>query len=586
MKKFSRSQLCLCLLSIWMLFIVTGCGPGQVSPQDADFVFKNGRVYTVNPDQVWAEAVAIKGDEIVFVGNDEDVEEYIGSSTEVINMKNKLLLPGFIDSHAHPITATFYSFDPIYLKKIGTKKILAEVARYAEKNPDKEAIVGLGFSADAFGRDGPTAAELDEIIPDRSAILFDDGAHSAWVNTKTMQEAGITKNTPDPIPGSHFYKRDANGNPTGWLLESQTFNPVLKKLGLASPDSVKAGFEDIALLFSYMGITSVYDAGMNGFEKEAYAALKDLERQNNLPFRIVSSYIVQSPAQVPGALKELKYYHDNYSGKYVHPKVLKIHNDGTVEARTAALYEDYADDPGNKGATTLPYDTLEKLVIEGDQAGYDIHIHAIGDRTITEALDAIEKARQENGIGKNTHTICHVQVLDDNSIKRFGPLHVFAQSTPIWAVDDKIALRALGEERYQKNYNYKSIQDHGGILTFGSDFPVEFTLGLNALNNIEAGITRQPLGKADGTAGIFKEECLTLEDMIRAYTVNGARQLGLDDEVGTIEVGKKADLVLLDRNLFNEEPHQIHQTKILYTMMDGRVVYHRDIKVWLWELFQ
>ncbi|HHW60441.1 MAG TPA: amidohydrolase family protein [Syntrophomonadaceae bacterium] len=176
--------------------------------------------------------------------------------------------------------------------------------------------------------------------------------------------------------------------------------------------------------------------------------------------------------------------------------------------------------------------------------------------------------------------------MDDNSIKRFGPLHVFAQSTPIWAVDDKIALRALGEERYQKNYNYKSIQDHGGILTFGSDFPVEFTLGLNALNNIEAGITRQPLGKADGTAGIFKEECLTLEDMIRAYTVNGARQLGLDDEVGTIEVGKKADLVLLNHNLFDIEPHQIHQTKILYTMMDGRVVYHRDIKVWLWERFQ
>ncbi len=472
----------------------------------------------INTAEPWARAVAVEDKRIVYVGDEKGVGNFIDQGTKVINLKGRLLLPGFIDTHAHPVLAAGNS-EAVALDLEGSiEDWLAAVKTYAEANPDRPGILGFGFLAATFGPNGPSKALLDKVVPDRPVVLIDEGGHSAWVNSRALEQAGIDRDTPDPIPGVHFYQRDAQGNLTGWCLEAMTFYPMVAKLGLVSEDTILAGADQTFGMFSVYGVTTIYDAGFTQFEDFAYPALHKLNKQGRLPFRVVSSHMIQSPAHLAGAIDKLRSYRKKYTSELVQPRVMKIHNDGTKEAFTAALFEPYRGQPDNRGSVLLAGKTLQNFVVATDRAGFDIHIHAIGDRAVDEALDAFEVARKVNPGSRNRYSIGHTELVRDRDLHRFAELGVVAQTTPYWfANDGKTEVAALGRARAEKLYRFRKNLDAGARVTFGSDFPATGELfGVSPIVNIEMGMTRKFYGEKPMPVTPPEGAQLTLEEMIRA----------------------------------------------------------------------
>jgi predicted amidohydrolase YtcJ len=572
------------------IFALIGCNDNvpTVSAQDeADTVFIGGNIYTVNEKQPWVEAFAVKDGIITQVGAEADVKKLIGANSKVINLSGKMALPGFIDTHAHPVVSAAMSH-AFELDMNDNEKIwLQQIAEYVNDNPDKESYLGFGFLAQNFIKGTPKKEQLDAISNDKPIVIIDGTGHAAWVNSKAMEIAGIDKNTPDPIPGKHFYERDEQGNPTGYCIESQAFFPLVVKNDMMNTETALAGAPDLFWLMSSGGITSIYDAGMTGLEDVLYPVLQQLENEDQLPFRIVGSFMVQNPNVLPTAIEQLQTLKARYTTELVRPTTIKIHNDGILEGFTAALHEDYASAPGNKGATLLEADTLTRFVRAINKAGIDIHIHASGDRAITNALDAFAAARADNVQTNNRFTVAHLDLLADSDTQRFAELDVTVQTTPHWFAFDGGEPRKniLGEKRSKNLFRFKDIEAAGGRLTFGSDFPATIDLsGLFPLYNVEAGITRQQAGEPNSPKMSPQDDTLSLETMIKGYTINAAYQLNMETEIGSIEVGKKADIVILQENLFEVDTYDLHSVRVDSSYVNGKQVYKRNWKTWLTEL--
>ena len=552
----------------------------SASPSSAaDVILWQGRVYTVDDARPWAEAVAVKDGRIQFVGSNEEVQAHLGPATRLIDLDDRLAMPGFIDSHAHPVITAGVS-DALLLDRGDTpQQWLAALESYAEDDTDRPAILGFGFLAAAFGPTGPTKEMLDAIVPDRPVVLVDDGGHSAWVNSKALQQAGIDKDTPDPVPGVHYFQRNPDGEATGWCLEAMTFNPLLLKLGFISADSIVRGSDQLFWLLSSFGITTVFDAGMSVFEDVAFEALRQLEAEGRLPFRVVASHQIQSPDQVEGAIDRLRFLQEEYESGLIQPRVLKIHNDGTKEAFTAALFESYSNQVG-RGSLLLEGEPLRQFVSDVAQAGFDIHIHAIGDRAVAEALDAFEAARENNPSSKVRYSMAHVELIRDVDIPRFAELDVVLQTTPFWFASDlEYETELLGRDRAEKLFRVGDVKRTGGLLSFGSDFPATGDrVGIFPIFNIEMGMTRRRVGEPDMPVTPPADSVLTLETMLRGYTINAAYQLNLEKELGSLEVGKRADLVVLTENPFESAPENVHDARVALTMMGGDIVYERGWK--------
>ncbi len=546
----------------------------------ADRVLRNGDIYTVDAKNPKAQAVAIDDGKIVFVGSDEEVEKYIGKDTEVEDLDGDFVLPGFIDTHAHFTTGAVMSKAVSLKLDDSVEQWKADIKEFAENHPDQKGIFGLGIYALRFGKNGPTKEELDELVPDRPAVIMDEGGHSAWFNSKALEMAGVTKDTPDPVPGVHMYQRKPNGEPSGWNKEAMTIFPLIKKLKLISPEMVTEGAEEIFELLPAIGITAYYDAGMMQMEDLMYPALKSLEEKGKLTVKVAGSYMVQSPGQVPIAIDKIKDYKKKYSSDLIRPNTIKIHNDGTLEAKTAALHEDYSNEKGHKGGILLQGDVLKNFVADIAKNDIHAHIHAIGDKTITEGLDAVEFAKKEVPDSKSRFSIAHVVLIKDKDVPRFGQLDIVAQTTPAWITTEDIDNEDLGPERSKRRYRIKSIEDGGAKVTFGSDFPVGGEYGLYPFYNIEVGMTRKGFDK-DSKVLPYENEKTSLESMIKGYTINAAYQLGMEDEIGSITVGKAADIIVLNENLFKIKPSEIHDVKIKETIMNGKTTYERK---WYYRL--
>ncbi|PID41349.1 MAG: hydrolase [Proteobacteria bacterium] len=546
----------------------------------ADRVLINGDIYTVDSSKPTARAIAIDDGKIVFVGSDEEVEKYIGKDTQVEDLDGDFVLPGFIDTHAHFTTGAVMS--KAVRLKLGdsVEQWKKDIKAFAEDHPDQKGILGLGIYALRFGKNGPTKEELDELVPDRPAVIMDEGGHSAWFNSKALEMAGITKDTPDPVPGVHMYQRKPNGEPSGWNKEAMTIFPLVRKLKLISPEMVEEGAEEIFELLPAIGLTTYYDAGMMQMEDMMYPALASLEKKGKLSVKVVGSYMVQSPAQVHVAIDKIKDYKKKYASDLIRPSTIKIHNDGTLEAKTAALHEDYSNEKGHKGGILLEGSVLKHFVADIARNDIHAHIHAIGDKTITEGLDAVEFARKEVPDSKSRFSIAHVVLIQDEDTPRFGQLDIVAQTTPAWITTEDIDNPDLGTERSKKRYRIQSIENGGAKVTFGSDFPVGGEFGLYPFYNIEVGMTRKGFDE-DSKVLPYKNEKMSLESMIKGYTINAAYQLGMEDEIGSITVGKAADIIVLSENLFKIKPGEIHDVKVKETIMNGKTAYERK---WYYRL--
>ena len=566
------------------LLLMVGCST-SLPERGADTVLLNGKIYTLDDANPWSSALVIEDNKITYVGKNQGAREMIGKNTRVVDLDEQLVLPGFIDTHAHPMMTAGMS-EGVELDINGTpEEWLDAVASYAKDNPDAKGILGFGFMAAAFGPEGPTKEALDEIVSDRPVILIDEGGHSAWVNSKAFELAGVDKNTPDPVAGTHFYQRDKQGNPTGWCLEAMTFMPMIDQLKLVNTESIVRNAENVFYLFNAFGITTVYDAGFSSFADSAYEALDQLAKNDSMSFRLVSSHMIQSPQQLPDAVSTLQQYQQKYSSELVQPRVMKIHNDGTKEALTAGQFHHYVGQPDNFGSVLLEGQKLQDFVKEVDAAGFDIHIHAIGDRAVDEALDAFEAARQSNPDSASRYSIGHTELVRDEDLPRFAELGVIAQTTPYWfATDGEFENQVIGKERAEKLYRFRKIKDFGARVTFGSDFPAtgEVT-GLAPIVNMEMGQTRKYYGDPEMPVTPPIDSLLTLEEMIRGYTLDAAYQLNMEKDIGSLEVGKFADLVVVDKNLFELHTYDIHNAKVTMTFMNGELVFERSMKTRLME---
>jgi len=541
----------------------------------ADMVYTNAKAYTLDEAQPWAEAVAVRGDEIVYVGDNEGARKLIGSETEVRNLDGKMLLPGFIETHMHLGGSLAFINAAVLSPTMSKEELLATIAKHADSHPDQDPIIGMGFLGANFGDIGPTAADLDEIVSDRAVFMFDEGGHTAWVNSVSLERAGIDSGTVDPVPGVHYFKRYEDGTPTGWLIEGGAFGPIAEKLKIVTKESLQAGADRFYPILSQFGLTAIFDAGITKNANDTLAILQDSAESGVMPLRLVASYYVNTAEKLPTAVETVKSMQEQYHHERFDFRVLKLSLDGTGEAHTAYLLEPWLGQEINTTLPLIPAEGATEAVLEAARENVDVHLHALGDGAVRLALDMVEQARKEFPETDSRFAMCHLQIVNPADVPRFAQLDVTAQTTPTWFGFDDIALEFLGQTRFEQMYPIHSIAAAGARLAFGSDFPATWIGldGLNPLFNIEMAITRQPPGEADFPVQALESERVDLAQAIRAYTIDAAYQLRLEHLVGSLEVGKQADLVVLNDNLFDVDPYNIHQMRVLHTMMDGQVFY-------------
>jgi predicted amidohydrolase YtcJ len=543
----------------------------------ADLVLTGARAYTVDPARPWAEALAIADGRFVYVGDEAGAKAWIGPRTIRHDVGGRVLLPGLVDSHTHPgLVASSADFF-LLPETLDRQALVAAVATQAAENPRKVLLVGGYWPIAAFSREGPRKEDLDRVVPDRPVILFDDSGHSQWLNSAALRMMGVGRDTPDPVPGLSFFVRGADGEPTGWAKES-AIQPFLARTGFRTV----VDENELAAFLGYLvskGVTLLFDAG-NGVNDEAvYSAVARLEREGRLPLRYEGCVHVTLPDQVDGAIARLRDLRRRFQGRRLRFNTVKIHFDGVSEIGTSSVLEPFLDDPRNHGGTVIDGERLRDFILELHREGVDLHLHTVGDAASRTALDAVEAARAAVGGELATRvTLCHLELLDPADVPRFRALGVVANTTPHWNGGYfRGADRWLGRERYERMYRVKPLLDAGAVVTFSSDITdhVEWkTDRADPFLGMQIGRTRQEVeGGPDAPVRPPASERLRLEDLLRGYTLNGAFQLRRDAELGSIEVGKSADLVVLDKDLFGVGPYHIHEVAPAAVLIEGRVVF-------------
>ena len=554
-----------------------------------DTLFTNGIVWTGDPTLPEAEAVLVSNGRIQHIGKSDDVSKEAEEDARIIDLAGRMLLPGFVESHSHPAVAGLLASK---LQVIGTKtvaEVQAALKAYAAAHPDEEALLGFGFpsalntAVNAAGVQGPYRKDLDAVVADRPVLIIALDAHSAWVNSKALEVAGITKDTPDPVPGVHFYQRNANGEPTGWMVEGNAFWPLLPLFGLGSESDFRQALAESLPSYSAMGITTVFDAGIPGGDallRNALKALSDMEREGRLPLRYRASVYLNRPDVAgPDMVRRVVEIRESIASEFVDVHTVKIPNDGTIEGETAAVLEPYG--AGGNGAVLLSGEPLAQFLSALREADLDAHVHAIGDRTVRVTLDAVATARETVPDSSSRVTMTHVMLVAPEDLRRLKPLEVMIQTTPHWAHDMGgtfgLYSRLLDPARGRRTMLLRDMWNAAPLVAFGADYPAT---GLpfpqtSPLYGIAIGLTRSEPGASGAEPLPPADQRMDLDDLLKGYTVNGARQLRLEQETGAIAPGKQADLVVLERNLFREEPSQIHAVRVDMTMLAGRIVFDR-----------
>ncbi|HET6630595.1 MAG TPA: amidohydrolase family protein [Woeseiaceae bacterium] len=550
-----------------------GCEPAETEPKadrTADIVFRNGRIYTVDINRSWADAVAIDDGRIIYVGPDAGTDKLVGPSTQVVDLEGRMMLPGFQDVHIHPIMGGIEAQACNLNGSTTLDEYLAAIDACAENNPDQAWITGGGWSMAVFGPGAnASAALIDKVVPDRPVFLSSADGHSAWVNSKALEIAGITAETPDPPDG--VIDRGPNGEPLGSLQEGAMYL-VSRHAPAIDLEARTDGLKYAINMLNDYGITSIQDASVEEEDLKAYRALDD---RGELSLRVVASLWWERDQGLE-QIENFKRLREQYTGGRLRATTVKIMQDGVMENFTAAMLEPYVGQGDNKGIPMVEPEMLKKAVTALDAADFQVHFHAIGDAAIRQALDAIEAAQVANGNLDHRHHISHLELIDPADIPRFAELHVVANFQPLWAYADSyitdLTIPFIGPERARWLYPIKSVHDAGGMIAFGSDWSVS---SANPLEEMETAVTR--MGALGETSEPFlPQERIGLPLALAAFTINAAYVNSQEDDTGSIEVGKYADLIVLDRNLFEIDPTDISETSVLMTMIEGEVV-HGDL---------
>jgi predicted amidohydrolase YtcJ len=564
-KASKLSRRVLSLVSILLACAGLTCAQAAVP---ADTLLVNARVYTVNPQRPWAEAVAIRGDKVVAVGSATELNAYRGNSTKIIDAGGRLVLPGFVDCHIHFMDGSL-GLTQVNLNDAKTiPEIQKRVKQYAAAHPEKPWITGMGWTYPTFGAAAlPDKKILDEVVADRPVYLVAFDGHSSWANSKALQMSGITAKTPDPPNGTIV--RDQNGEATGALKESAGDLVATLMPQPTREDRLAALRLGIREANKY-GLVRVHSAGGDFEWLDLYDQLR---RDGQLTLRFYVAYFLDPPELTPSALEKIEQARRTYNDDWISGGVVKAMLDGVVEAHTAAMLDPYSDDPSQSGKLFWDPEKYTQAVTELDRRSLQIFTHAIGDRAVRLALDAYQHAAETNHTRDARPRVEHIETISAQDIPRFGKLGVIASFQPLHAYPDEDTLniwaRNVGPERAQRAWVWRSIENTGGRLAFGSDWPV---VTLNPWPGVQNALTRQTT-EGNPPGGFVPQERISLEDTIKAYTLGAAFAGRREKTEGSLQRGKLADLIVLSQDLFKIDPGSIAKTEVLLTMVGGKVVH-------------
>jgi len=539
----------------------------------ADLVITGADVWTGDATRGWSDAVALQGDRVVALGAAE-AGDLVGPRTRVIHAPGSMVVPGFQDAHVH---APFAGRNRLHVwlnDLTGRQAYLDRIADYARAHPDEPWIVGGGWAMEHFPGGLPVREDLDAVVPDRPVFLMNRGVHVAWVNSRALELAGITAGTDDPSDG-RIERDPRTGDPTGALHEGAAYSFQDRYVPLPTRDDWERAILEAQGHLHSLGITGWQDAWVTPATLEAYRSLGAAGR---LTARVVGAlwwdrhrgldqvtdFLTQREAgAVPG----------------FHPTTVKIMTDGVLENHTGALLEPYCDGCGgqtdNHGLSYVDRELLGAAVTQLDRHGFQVHLHAIGDRAVRNALDAVEVARAANGPGDHRHHIAHIQVVQPEDVPRFRRLGVVANAQAYWAQMEpqmeEHTIPFLGRDRAHRQYPFGDLLRSGATLAMGSDWSVTTA---DPLRQIEVAVTRVDPGNR-AAAPFLPEQALPLPVALAAFTA-GSAFVNHDADGGSLAVGGRADLAVLDRNLLAAGAGPVADARVELTVAAGRVVFERE----------
>jgi predicted amidohydrolase YtcJ len=552
------------LIFLAALIVFSSC---RSKVEIADLLLTGARIYTVNTAHPWAEAVAVKGDKIIFVGTSREARKFAGKETKIIDAGGKLLLPGIQDSHLHFLSGSL-NLTRVDLSETRTvEEIQDRIRRFAAAHPEQKWVQGRGWMYSAFPGNMPHKKYLDEVVPDRPAVMRCADGHTSWVNSRALVLAGITRKTPDPADGKIV--RDSQSEPTGALLEGAS--ELVSRL-IPEPDreeklaALRVGMKEAAR----WGVTCAHGLGGEFEELELFEQIK---REGSQTLRLVVAMWIDEPGPQEKDFKAYEEARARNNDNWLAVRGVKLMLDGVIDSGTGAMLEPYAGQGDNRGKLFWEPEDYKKAVLECARRGLQVSTHAIGDRAIRLALEAYELAARESGHPELRYKVEHAECIAAEDLKRFGQPFIIASFQPLHANPDPAWMSAwiknAGPEREQRAFAWNSVLKAGGHLAFGSDWPV---VTINPWPGIQMAVTREDW-EGNPQGGWLPGEKITLEQAIYAYTLGGAFALNEENLRGSIEPGKLADLVLLSQNIFAIPANKIKETVPLLTLVGGRIMY-------------
>ncbi len=541
--------------------VIAGWSTPVASP--ADTVLVNGTIYTVDPGRPQVQALAIRRGRLLVLGSDDDVLASRGPETTVIDLGGRAVVPGLHDAHGH-VAGLGQSLEVLDLRRTrDVRELAARVAARAAETPAGTWIVGRGWDQNTWpGAAWPTAADLDAVTPDHPVLLTRVDGHAALVNTRAIEAAGITADTPDPEGGRVI--RGADGGPTGVLVDAAV-SLVSRHVPPPTPEAIRRRVALADATMARLGITTVHDAGVPLSTVRLYRAMADEGALSTRIYAMLPASALKDGVLPPPLI--------GYATHQLNVRAVKLVADGALGSRGAHLLAPYADDPSTSGLAVTPAGELYEQVLAAVRAGYQPAVHAIGDRANRALLDVFERVQREVPASRQLRMRNeHAQILHPDDIPRFAALDVIASMQPTHATSDMAWVPArLGETRTRGAYVWQTLLESGARVAAGSDFPVEDP---DPMLGFYAAVTRQrPDGQPEG--GWMPAERMTREQALRSFTSEAAYAAHLEADLGMLRAGKLADLVVLSRDIMRIPAGAIPGTRAVLTMVGGRIV-HRD----------
>lgn len=537
-----------------------------------DLIVINGNIRTMDPLKPQVEALAARDGRIAALGSTAEIKALAGKATRIVDAGGRLVLPGFQDTHIHlQDSGTRHALDVDLAGLRTIDELQQALGAFARSKPERDWVKGHGWYSGIFGEHNLTREVLDAVVPDRPVLLHSSDYHSAVINSKACELVGLDKSVADPENGR--FTRDKSGRPTGMLHELAT--EWLRERMPETPDADwEEGVRFGQRLANRNGFTGVLDAMVTDRHLRVYRAV---EKSTGLTVRVASTALVEPSDGVAEALERIEGFRRDFASSMLKVHSAKFFLDGVLENRTAAMLEDYHDAEGGNAPVMFGENHLRELFIAFDAARFQIHCHVIGDKAVRSALDALEGARDVNGAWPSLHQLAHVQCVDPDDIPRFAKLGIMPNIQPLWARNEPsvtdVAIPIAGPRMARWIYPFRSLIDAGASCAMSSDWGVST---LNPFKIMQTAITRQPPSESRDYPAFLPEERMTLDECIKGYTVHAAAAAWRSADTGSLEQGKYADLIILDRDLFAIDPYDIAGTEVMLTLLGGREVHRHE----------